>query len=466
MNYDILVLGGGPGGYVAAIRAAQLGAHTALIEERELGGTCLNRGCIPTMIMAKAAEILDQTKNAKDFGITFSDCAIDFGKLEARKKTVVKILTGGVRSLLEAYGIELLPGTARFIAPLELAVDSGDGNSRHLAAQKMIIAAGTTEAPSGLPGDAGLTVDTAQLLDQTVPPSSVLILGGGFIGLTFATILSCFGTRVTLIEGSERLLPEIDEEIVGMLLKELKKSKIRVITGARPIKAAMGQEDQIEVEIEVRGERTGLRASSVLRTARQPDTAALNLTALGLKLNEHGGLATDLAMKTNIDSVFAAGDVTMEHMWTPVAYAEGVTAAENIAGSKTRMEYSAIPCWTSTMPAVCGAGMTEAGAIAKGYNVRVGRFSFGASGMAAVLGRRTGMIKIVTEARYGQILGVHVIGQGAAELVHEALLAIKSELTPRDIGGVFHVHPSFSECIWEAARAVNGESIHSFGAGP
>jgi dihydrolipoamide dehydrogenase len=265
---------------------------------------------------------------------------------------------------------------------------------------------------------------------------------------------------VTLIEESETLLPEIDQEIVDILRKELKKNKIQVLLGARPVRLDNGPETG--VEIETPGEKISVKAACIVRTGRLPSTDGLGLAGIGIELNEKGGILTDATMETSVKSVFAAGDITMEHMWTPVAYAEGVAAAENIAGRRTIMDYAAIPCWSNTIPAICGAGMTEAEATAKGYSVRVGRFSLAANGMATILGRRVGMIKVVTDAKYGQILGVHMVGHNAQELVHEVLVAMKSELTPKDIGNSFHVHPSLSEGFWEVMRAIDGESIHSF----
>jgi dihydrolipoamide dehydrogenase len=458
---DVVIIGGGPAGYAAAIRLSQLGRKATLIEKEALGGTCLNRGCIPTMVLAKAVELLEQAKSGKDYGITFADMAVNFETLSARKNTVIKILVGGVKSLMQAYNIELIDGTAQFESPLEIGVVCADGEQKRVAAKKVIIAAGTKAAQGMLPGDTtGGSIDTQQLLELPAPPSSILILGGGFVGLTFATILSYLGTTVTLIEESETLLPEIDQEIVDILRKELKKNKIQVLLGARPVRLDNGPETG--VEIETPGEKISVKAACIVRTGRLPSTDGLGLAGIGIELNEKGGILTDATMETSVKSVFAAGDITMEHMWTPVAYAEGVAAAENIAGRRTIMDYAAIPCWSNTIPAICGAGMTEAEATAKGYSVRVGRFSLAANGMATILGRRVGMIKVVTDAKYGQILGVHMVGHNAQELVHEVLVAMKSELTPKDIGNTFHVHPSLSEGFWEVMRAIDGESIHSF----
>ena len=461
---DVVIIGGGPAGYAAAIRLAQLGRKATLIEKETLGGTCLNRGCIPTMVLAKAVELLEAVKNGKDFGITFTDAAVDFTKLMARKSTVVKILVGGVRALVDAYGIELREGSAKFLSPFEIEVDGNDGLVRRLAAKKVIIATGSTAAKKDAQGGSDKTIDTRELLGLSAPPPSLVLLNGGFVGLTFATIFSHLGTKVTVIEESERLLPEIDAEIVDILQRELKKSKIRIITGARAARIENGADGEIDVEVEAKGERILVKAAFAVNGKREPNLDGLGLSVLGVELNERRGIATDAAMETSVKSIFAAGDVTMNHLWTPAAYMEGITAAENIAGSNSAIDYSTIPYWSSTIPPICGAGMTEEQARAQGYRVEVGRFPLAANGMATILGRRTGLAKVVTDARYGQILGVQVIGHHAPELVHEMLLAMKSELTAREIGSVFHTHPSLSEALWEAARVVDGTSIHSFSA--
>ena len=459
---DVVVIGGGPAGYAAAIRLTQLGRKATVVEKDTLGGTCLNKGCIPTMVLAKAVELLDMSKTAKDYGITFGDTALDFEKLTARRKIVTKIHVTGVKSLLEAYRIEVIGGAARLVSPSEIEVVSGEGKGKSLRAGKIIIAAGTIANGATLAGDEGRSIDTGALLELLAPPSSIVILDGGFVGLTLATILSQLGTKVTIVERSSRILPEIDEEITDILARELKKNKIQVLTDAIPVRMADSPEGQRAVEIVTKGQKTIVTASVVLRTDRLPDIVGLGLADIGVSLNAEGGVATEPSMETNIKGLFAAGDVTMRHLCTPVAYAEGLTAAENAAGGKARIDYSAIPYWSNSIPAICGAGMTEAGAIEAGHTIKVGRFPLAANAMATIMGRRTGMIKIVTDARYGQILGVHVVGQNAPELIHEALLAMRSELTPKEIGEVFHVHPSLSECLWDASKAVDGASINSF----
>jgi dihydrolipoamide dehydrogenase len=258
------------------------------------------------------------------------------------------------------------------------------------------------------------------------------------------------------------LLPEIDEEIVEILQRELKKNHIEVITGARPVRIGGGPDGETEIEIETKGEAVKLAASCVVRTERRPNTDGLRLEAIGVRLNERGGIATSPMMETSVNSVFAAGDVTMNHLCTPVAYAEGLTAAENAAGNTARMNYSAVPHWAGSIPPISGTGMTEKEALRKGHTVRVGRFPMAANGMATILGRRVGMVKVIVDATYEEILGVHMVGPNAPELINEVLLAMKNELTPKEVAATFHVHPSLAEALWDSMRSVYGESINSF----
>jgi len=457
---DVVIIGGGPAGYAAAIRLAQLGRKACLVEKEALGGTCLNRGCIPTMVLAKAVEILETAKSGKDFGIAFPETAVDFGKLAARKGTIVKTLVGGIRSLLEAHRIEILEGKARFLSPREIEVVSSDGRAVRLAPDKVIVATGSAPARENLQGDGEGFIETQQLLGRLPPPPSAVILNGGLVGLTLASIFSRLGTRVTVIEEEGGFLSGFDGEIVDILQKELKKQKVNIIAGGR-IAGIVREEGEIALEVETKAAKDVVRAALVVNGRRQACVEGLGLSAVGVELNGLGGIATSGAMETSVKSIFAAGDVTGDHLWTPAAYMEGIVAAENVAGIGSVVDYGGLPCWAHTSPPVCGAGMTEEEARAKGYEVQIGRFPLAANGMATILGRRTGMAKVISEGRYGQILGVQVIGFQATEIVQEVLLAMKGELTSREIGAVFHVHPSLIEAAWEAARALNGESIHS-----
>jgi len=283
----------------------------------------------------------------------------------------------------------------------------------------------------------------------------VVIIGGGFIGVTLATIFSKLGTKVTVVEESARLVPQIDREIVAILEKEFKDSNVQTYLKSRLMSVAAGKGDELTVLIDHKGEEVTTAAQYVLMSeGREANIKELGLKEVGIRLNEKGGIAVNQQMETEVPGIYAVGDVTMEYMWTSVAYFEAMTAAENAMGQNSKTEYKAIPYWTHTIPEVSSVGMTEEEAVAEGYKIKVGRFPFAGNGMAAILGQRTGMVKVIKEERYGEILGVHMIGPRASDLIAEAALAMRMEGTPGEIAKTFHVHPSLSEALWEAARGV------------
>lgn len=457
---DVVIIGGGPAGYAAAIRVSQLGGKATLVENEALGGTCLNRGCIPTRSLARAAELFDMGKDANDYGITYNDISIDFAKMMARKETVVKTLVAGVKLLLNANKVELIEGIGRFLAPSQIEVSLKDKTKKTLRARKVIIATGSRCKDMPVQNGGAKVINTTQALSLAELPKSLLVVGGGFIGVTLATIFSKLGATASIVEESSRILPQIDSEIVAILEKELKSSRIRTYTDARIVSI---KDDNGELHVDVNGKGQPVTVSTqyvLMAEAREASIGGLRLEKAGVQLNDRGGVAVNKRMETNVPGLLAAGDVTMEHMWTPVAYVEGITAADNAMGLNKEVDYSAVPHWISTVPEISAVGMTEEEAIAKGYTVNVGRFPFAANGMATILGQRTGMVKIIVDERYHQILGVHIVGPGATDLIAGAALAIRLDVTPEDIGATLHAHPSLSEAIWEAARDVNGEAIH------
>lgn len=457
---DVIIIGGGPAGYAAAIRVAQLGGMPVLIEEGSLGGTCLNRGCIPLRALTRAVGLFEAVRDAKDYGITCRDLSLDFARMMARKETVVKTLVAGVKLLLVGNGVKIVEGKARFISPSQVEIEQQDG-TKTVEARKIIIAAGSRckETPQGVAS--ARVLDTTQALELTEAPPSMVIIGGGVVGVTLATIFSKLGCSVSLVEELTTVVNEMDRETVGVLEKELKRAKVRVITEAGISAMDQGDDDTVKVTVEAKGQPVTVNGSYVVMAQeREPNIDMLGLKKPGVALNAKKGVAVSPTMETNIEGIFAAGDVTMEHMWTPVAYAEGIVAAENAMGFNTEIDYSVIPCWVSSMPEVAGVGLTEEEAIARGYRVRVGRFPFAANGMATILGARNGFVKVVIDERYCQILGVHIVGPNATDLIAEAALALKLEVTPEDIGKTLHAHPSLSEALWEATRDVSGEAIH------
>jgi dihydrolipoamide dehydrogenase len=441
----ITVIGGGPAGYTAAIRVSQLGGKATLINDNDIGGTCLNRGCIPIKALATATELIDLARSARDYGVNFPEPGIDFSRMIARKDTIVKIVVSGVKMLLEGNGVEVINGTGEFLSPSELVVKLSDGTRKDIKADQIIIASGSRCQQVSVPARVSeKVINTTQALELKEIPKSILILGAGFIGLTFATIFSRLGANVTVIEPSTQVLVDIDREIFAIFEKELRKRKIQIHAGIQVKEIAEGN----------------FPAEYLLTTGREANTDGLGLDKINVGLNDKGGIAVNQRLETTAPNIYAAGDVTMQHPWTPVAFAEGIVAAENAMGKKSEIDYAVLPRWANTSPEIAGVGITEAEAIARGYQVRVGKFPFAANSVATIMGQRTGMVKMITEAKYGQILGVHITGPQAANLIAEAALAMKLEATPENIGLTMHGHPSLFEALWEAAKDVTGETIH------
>lgn len=436
---DVVIVGSGPAGYVAAIRVSQLGGKATLIENNTIGGTCLNRGCIPTRALVRGVEFIELAKSARDYGVSYLESGIDFSKMMARKDTIVRTIVAGVKLLLEGNGVEVINGTGKLLSSSQLEVKLSDGTKKEITARRIIIATGSRSKKFSVPGGEGKKIiSTAEALELKEIPKSMLIMGGGFIGIAFATIFSRLGTSISIVEPSSRILPEIDSEIVSILEKELRKAKIQLYTQAQ----------------------ANLTAEYILATEREANADGLGLDKAGVELNAKGSITVNKRMETSVPNILAAGDVTMEHMWTPVAYAEGIVAAENAMEKSSEIDYTVIPYWASTFPEISAVGITEEEATSRGYQVQVGRFPFAGNGMATILGQRTGMIKVITEEKYGQILGVHIIGPQASNLIQEAALAMKLDATPEDISLTMHGHPTLSEALWEAAKDVSGETIH------
>jgi dihydrolipoamide dehydrogenase len=377
-----------------------------------------------------------------------------------RKDAVVRTLVGGVKFLINANRVEFIEGEGKFFAPSHVQVGLKEGPKRDLKARKIIIATGSRCKKSRLKSS-GKVIDTTEALNLKELPKSIVIAGGGFVGVTFATIFAKLGSRVTLVEESAHILPQIDKEIISTVKSELQRNGIKLYSDAIIEKTEEVKTGAITVQIQAKGKPERIEANFMLvADSRQACLDGLGLDRMEMTLNSKGGIMTNAKMETNIPSILAAGDVTMEHMWTPVAYIEGITAADNAMGLNKEVAYGAIPFWISTVPEIAAVGMTEEEAREKGYDVRVGRFPFAANGMATILGQRAGMVKIVVDERYHQILGLHIVGPGATDLIAGAGLAIRLDVTPEDIGATLHAHPSLSEAVWEAARDVTGEAIH------
>ncbi len=456
---DLVIIGGGPAGYVAAIRASQLGGKVTLIEGDAVGGTCLNRGCIPTRALVRGVEFLNLPAKAKDYGVNLSLAEIDFSKMMARKDTVVRTVVGGVELLLRENGVEVLRGRGELLSPSEVEVQLEDGTSQQITAPGIIIATGSSSQRPSIPGEQAI-ITTDQALELKEIPRSIVIVGAGAIGFAFATIFSKLGTSVIVIEGSAQILPGVDREIATLLERELRKGKIPLHTEAYIRAIGDGEGDERSIVLSIKGEEATLTAQYVLAAEeRVANVDGLGLDRVGVDLSE-GAIAVNRRMQTSVPGILAAGDVTGEPMLAHVAFAEGRVAAENAMGKGSEIDYTAVPRCINTTPEIASVGLTEDEALAQGYQIRIGRFPFAANGLATILGERAGTIKLITEAKYGQILGVHIIGPHATDLIPEAALAMKLDATPQEISSTIHAHPTLSEALMEAALDVTGDTLH------
>jgi len=459
-NRDLIIIGGGPAGYVAAIRTRQLGGSVTLIEEDTVGGTCLNRGCIPMRALVRGVEFLEIPRKAKDYGVNLGAAEVDFAKMMARKDTIVRTVTGGVKLLLEGNGAEVIAGKGRLTSPSEVEVVSSDGSTSRITARKILIATGTRAKRPAVPGGDGV-LTTDQAMELTEIPRSLLIIGGGAIGMAFATIFAKLGAEVTVAETSARILPEVDGEIVSILARDLRKQKIQILTEASITEVRDAEGGGKSVVVTAGGEEKTLTVQYVLAA----DEREANLEGLGLDvagISTGGGvIEVNRRMETNVAGVLAAGDVVGEPRLAHVAFTEGRVAAENVMDKVSEMDYLTVPRCINTFPEIASVGLTEEAAASQGYQTRIGRFPLAAVGMATILAERSGAVKIISEAEYGQILGIHIIGPHAAELIGEATLAMKMEATPKEISATIHTHPTISEALMEAALDVTGEALHS-----
>ncbi len=457
---DTVVIGGGPAGYVAALRASQLGVKVSLIEENKLGGVCLNSGCIPTKFLLHAVNLQRSIGTAGEYGIEVTGAAIGLTRLQEGKNRLVSSLVSGVRQLLAAGKIEVINGRAKLGSSSQVDITTGDGEKQSVRAAKIIIATGGKAVGLPVPGaDNPEVINYEGLLSLDRVPESMVIIGGGVIGVEMATVYNRLGCRVSIVEMMPRILPTVDAEIVSVVDSALRKDGVNIYCGAGVEKIEDAAEGK-QVSFSIGGEVNKLGAKIVaVTTGQKPNIESVGLDECGVAANEKG-IKVNERMETSVTGIYAAGDITGGMMLAHVAFAEGKTAAENATGGEAIMDYQAVPQCIFTSPEIAGVGLSEEEAVAQGYEVEIGRFPFSASGMAAILGETGGMVKIITEKKYSRILGVHIAGPSASNLIAEAALAIKMELTPQEIIETIHSHPSLSEAFWEAALDISGESIH------
>lgn len=464
--YDVLVIGAGPGGYVAAIRAAQAGLRVGLVERRFLGGVCLNIGCIPTKALLHTADLLEEARAGKRFGVVAEQVTLDWEAALKHKAQVVKQMTGGVSSLMKKHKIDVHNGAARIVEPGRVQVADGDGNQTDLAARNVIIATGAR--PKDLPA-IGAAIDEERILsssgalDLKDVPASLIIVGAGAIGVEFASMYRTFGSEVTLIEMLPRIMPSEDEEISAELAKSFASRGIKMLTSARLEQVAQEGRGVSATVTDSAGKQQQIAAERLLLgVGIAPNTEALGLEELGVARDQRGFIVVDGMMQTNVPSIYAIGDCVPTPWLAHVASAEGIIAAEHIAGHQPPpINYDLIPSCTYCTPEIASAGLTEAEARARGYDVKVGRFPYAANGKASILGRRSGFVKIVVEKQFDQVLGIHMIGPGVTELIAEAGVALTHEATAASLMRTVHAHPTLYEALGEAAHAAaDGAAIH------
>ncbi|HKQ78391.1 MAG TPA: dihydrolipoyl dehydrogenase [Blastocatellia bacterium] len=458
-SFDVTVIGAGPGGYVAAIRAAQVGLKTAIIEkDKDLGGTCLLRGCIPTKELLHSAQVYDLVNNPTEFGVSVEGIKLHFDKVMARKNRVVAKLSKGVDFLMKKHKITVFKGTGRFEGKGRVTVRDGAGLTREIPTRNVIIATGS--APRLLPGmkiDPPRIVTSDELLDFDHVPKSMIVLGAGAVGVEFASVFKRFSSDVTIIEMLDRLVPIEDEEISAELQRAFRKRGIASLVKTR-FESAKVNEGGVEVTFTGADGKQGTISAETLLVAvgRRPYTDGLSLENTKCKV-DRGYINVDEYMRASEPNVYAIGDVVPTPWLAHVASKEGCVAAEHIAGRNPHpINYDRVPNCTYCEPEIGSVGLSEAKARERGYQVKVGKFPFSALGKAMILGETEGFVKVVTDAKYDEVLGVHIIGPHATDLLAEACVAMGLEATAEELGHIMHAHPTLSEAVMEAAEAVHG----------
>ncbi len=480
-SFDVVVVGGGPGGYPAAIRAAQYGLKVALIEKERPGGVCLNWGCIPTKAMLRSADVFETVQHAADYGVNVEKVTLDYARVLQRKDQVVKGLTDGVGQLLKANGVTLISGHARFTGKTTLEVlgvgkaplgsggplynANADGSAKQqVDAKNVIIATGSMPAQLPIPGadlPGVINSDGAFLLKQ--PPKRIVIVGGGAVGTEWATMFAAFGSEVTVVELLPNLLPLEDEDMGRTLARAFQKRGLKVLTSSTVAKIEQASSKQLKVTITDKdgGNSQTVDADNVLiGVSRRPNTIDLNLEKAGVQTDKRGYITVDDQLHSNVPNVYAIGDVVGRIQLAHVATHMGLIAAGAIAGHDEKMDYKAVPGATFTHPEVASVGLSEAKAREAGHDVVVGKFPFAALGRAQTYGNTDGLVKVVADKKYGEILGVHIIGPSASDLIPEGVLALTLEATLEDIANTIHAHPTLGEGTMEASMVALGLPVH------
>jgi dihydrolipoamide dehydrogenase len=465
--YDVVVVGAGPGGYVAAIRAAQLGLKTAVVERQYMGGVCLNIGCIPTKALLHSADLLEEMREGKRFGVVADKVTLDWDAVLKNKDQVVKTMTGGVGMLMRKNKIDVHNGSGRIIDRGNVQVTDADGKTTTLKTKNIIIATGAR--PREIP-QIGAVFDGERILSSThalalpAVPKSLLVVGAGAIGVEFASMYRTFGAEVTLVEALPRIVPVEDDEVSAELTRALNRRGIRILAGAKVNMLEKGDGGVTARIIDADGKDQEIAVERALvGVGIAPNTRDLGLEEAKVELDQRGFIKIDGLMRTNVEGIYAIGDCAITTPWLAhKSSAEGILAAEAIAGHHAQpIDYGKIPGCTYCNPEIASVGLSEAKAREQGYDVKIGKFAFVGNGKATILGQRNGFIKIVAEKRYDEVLGIHIIGPRATELIAEGGIALSHEATAESLMRTIHAHPTIYEALGEAAHAAaTGAPIH------
>jgi dihydrolipoamide dehydrogenase len=470
-EYDVVILGGGTGGYVAAIRASQLGMKVAVVEKDKLGGTCLHRGCIPSKALLRSAEVYHTLKNGEEYGITAGEIGINFTRMQERKQTIVDQLYKGVQHLMKSGKIDIYEGTGRIMGPSIFSPQAGainieypNGDSEIVVPKFVLIATGSR--PRTLPGlevDGEVVITSDEALQLAALPSSVVIVGGGVIGIEWASLLGDLGVKVEVVEFADRVLPLEDEEVSKEMARLLKKRKITLHTSAQVLPETLERgAGTFTIKALQNGKEIKLSGEKLLvSVGRQANIEDIGLNNIEAEI-DHGVIKVNPMYQTGESHIYAIGDVIGGLQLAHVASHEGITAIEHMAGRKPEaIDYTMVPKCTYSRPEVANVGLTEAEAKEKGYKLKIGKFNFRAIGKALVFGEHDGFVKLVVDEQTDDLLGVHMIGPHVTDLISEGALARVLDATPWEMAHTIHPHPTLSEIIGEAALAVEGKAIHS-----
>ena len=457
MKYDVVVIGSGPGGYVAAIKAAKEGLVTAIIEKDTIGGTCLNRGCIPTKSLLYSAELFEQIQRADQFGIDVKNAVFDFKQIYEKKERDINKLRSGVKALLRNNSVEVIKGKAKLKDKNIIQIENGD--ILFIEAKNIILATGSESSIPPIPGiDGDKVLDSTEFLNMSTFPKSIVIIGGGVIGVEFATIINAFGGDVSIVELEDRLLPGLDNDISNCILKKLEKDGINVYLNSRVIE--LKSSDKLECTFIKDGQNTSIHGEiAVAAIGRKPYVEGLGLEDIGI-LIKNGCVKVNDKMQTSIDNIYAIGDVTGQMLLAHIASAQAYVAIESISGLPSSINLRSVPSCVYTTPEIAVVGLTETQAVEKGYKIKTGAFPVSANGKSMIMGEAGGFAKVIIDITTNEVLGCHIIAPRATDMITEIALALNLECTINELASTIHPHPTISEIILEAAYDVKGKCVH------